>query len=273
MSSKLTLQWLGRSSRKEYLKAVYCHPAAVHGVAESDTTKPLNWKYFRAASSDCLGTLSTRHGMAGRYNCSESGTARDWYFTSHLCISRSNGCSTLFRGWGLSEVTELLSSQNSEALWGRGYKLGKAREWWQNASSRNWGSKSLARSNETASGNSYPSTPRPHNLSAGTASRKNLFFPARTCRLSQQLKFPPRRGTGCGKKKDSQGTACHMTGGRGGPGEPWSALAPPPWRRLSDPAPSAVGWSTRPLLQTASPRRASLASRAGREAQRGPVLG
>ena len=149
MSSKLPLQWLGRASRKEYLKAVYCHPAAVHGVAKSDTTKRLNWKYFRAASSDCSGTLSTRDGMAGRYNCSESGTARDWYFTSHLCISRSNGCSTLFRGWGLSEVTKLINSQNSEAVWGRGYKLGKAREWWQNASFLNWGSQTPARSNET----------------------------------------------------------------------------------------------------------------------------
>ena len=202
--------------------------------------------YFRAAASDCLGTLSTLHGMAGRYNSSESATARDWYFTSHLCLSRSNGC-TLFRGWGLSEVTKLVSPQNSEALWGRRYKLGKAREWWQDASSRNLGSKSLERSNETG-----PRVTATLQL-RGPINHPQGYPPTRTFSfylLSQQLKFPPRRGTGCGKKKSVREPPVTWQEGAedlGSLGPPWPrpldavAVTPPLRRGVEHEAPPPNG--------------------------------
>ena len=153
MSSKFTLQWLGCGSRKECLKAVYLSPCCSprgRRVGHDWATEMKHSTFEQHHRTVWERFLPVTEWQGGTTVLSPPQLEID---TSRaICVSlEATEVVPSFSGVGIvsSEVTKLVSSQNSEALWGRGCKLGKAREWWQNASSRHWEGKSLAPSNET----------------------------------------------------------------------------------------------------------------------------
>ena len=124
------------------------------------------------------------------------------------------------------------SSQNPEALWGKGRKLGRVRESGRMPHPRIERAHLFSKPNlAEPRGNNSHSTPRPSNPPAESVSRTNLFL---------ILPFFPAAQTSSEKTVVWEANPGGTTK-RWAPGKPMPALDPPTWRCLNDSAPPPWG--------------------------------